>query len=95
MLLVAMRETKAAIAPAGRDYWSALLGFNLSHGIGILLFALLIVIAALYHIQWLKPLLVLLGAAFAFIAWRCWFKVPMIGCIAGTALMAAAWLFPG
>jgi hypothetical protein len=93
-LLAAMRATKPAIAPAGRDYWSALLGFNLSHAIGVLLFALLIVIAARYRIDWLKPILVLLGIAFATIAWRCWFKVPMVGCIVGTVLMIGAWLVP-
>jgi hypothetical protein len=91
-LLTAMRQTTAAIAPGGRDYWSAILGFNLSHSIAVLLFALLIVLAADYQIGWLKPVLVALGLTFAGIAWRCWFRVPMWGCLIGTALMAAAWL---
>jgi hypothetical protein len=91
-LLPAMRQTKTAIAPGGRDYWSGILGFNLSHAIGVLLFALLIVLAAQYRIVWLQPILVAIGLAFAGIAWRCWFRIPMWGCVIGTALMAAAWI---
>src|SRR5471032_2826486 len=90
-LLPAIRSTKTAIAPQGRDYWSGILGFNLSHSIGVLLFALLIVIATEYQILWLKPVLVAVGMLFAAIAWRCWFAIPMLGCLIGTALMIAGW----
>ena len=54
-LLDAMRETRTALAPEGRDYWSGILGFNLSHSIGVLLFALLITLATAYQILWLQP----------------------------------------
>jgi hypothetical protein len=90
-LLPAMRQTKTAIAPGGRDYWSGILGFNLSHSIGVLLFALTIVLATQYRIEWLKPLLVAVGLAFAFIAWRCWFRIPMLGSLLATLLMIAGW----
>lgn len=90
-LLPALRSTRPAIAPGGRDYWSATLGFHLSHSIGVLLFALLIVVAGQYQIAWLKPILIGVGAAFAAIAWRCWFRIPMLGCSIGTALMIAGW----
>jgi len=91
-LLAAMRNTNTAIAPTGRDYWSGILGFNLSHSIGVLLFALLILVTAQYQISWLKPILVLVGLAFTVIAWRCWFNTPMLGCLIGTAPMTAAWV---
>ena len=91
-LMPAMRQTTTAIAPGGRDYWSGILGFNLSHSIGVLLFALLIVLATQYGIVWLKPVLIALGLILAGFAWRCWFRVPMWGCLIGTALMAAAWI---
>jgi hypothetical protein len=91
-LLPAMRQTTTSIARGGRDYWSGILGFNLSHSIGILLFALLIVLAAQYKIVWLEPLLSALGLVFAVIAWRCWFRIPMWGSLLGTGLMIAAWL---
>ena len=91
-LLPAMRATKMGIAPGGRDYWSGILGFNLSHSIGVLLLALLIAVATLYRITWLEPVLIAVGIAFAGIAWRCWFRVPMWGCLIGTALMIAGWV---
>jgi hypothetical protein len=91
-LLPAMRQTTMAIAPGGRDYWSGILGFNLSHSIGVLLFALLIVLAAQYRIVWVQPMLVVIGLAFAGIAWRFWFRTPMWGCLIGTALMVTAWI---
>jgi hypothetical protein len=90
-LLSAMQQTHTAIAPNGRDYWSGILGFNLSHSVGVLLFALLIVVAAQYQITWLKPILIIVGAIFAAISWRCWFHIPMLGSLIGTALMIAAW----
>jgi hypothetical protein len=92
-LLPAMQKTHAAIAPTGRDYWSVILGFNLSHSIGVLLFALLIVVTAQYQIVWLKLILVGVGGAFAVIAWRCWFHIPLLGSLIGTALMIGGWLF--
>ena len=90
-LLDAMRATKVALAPDGRDYWSALLGFHFSHSIGVLLFALLIVLAGNLEIDWLKVLLVCLGAVYTWIAWRCWFHIPLIGCALATGLMIVGW----
>ena len=91
-LIEAMQATKMALAPQGRDFWSALLGFHLSHSIGILLFALLILIADVYAIRWLMPVLAAVGALLTLIAWRCWFHVPMLGCLAGTVLIGMAWV---
>ena len=90
-LLESMRATRTAIAPGGRDYWTAILGFHLSHSIGVLLFALLIVLASTHGIGWLKVLLVCVGLCFTVIAWRCWFHIPLIGCALATALMAVGW----
>ena len=90
-LLDPMRGTRNALTPNGRDYWSALLGFHLSHSIGVMLFALLIVLASLYQIDWLKLLLVCLGSVLTWIAWRFWFHVPFYGCATATALMLAGW----
>jgi hypothetical protein len=93
-LLDAMRATTARIAPAhGRDYWSALLGFNLTHSIALLLFALLIVLTVVTPLPMLKPVLVALGLVLSLIAWRCFFHIPLIGCIAATGLMIAGWAF--
>jgi hypothetical protein len=91
LLLDPMRATHLALAPNGHDFWTVLLGFHFSHSIGVLLFALLIVVASLYDIAWLKLAMLCVGAAFTFVAWRFWFHIPLIGCAAATALMAAGW----
>jgi hypothetical protein len=90
-LLDAMRQTRTSIAPGGRDYWSGVIGFNLSHSLGVLQFALLIALATSYDIAWLKPLLVATGVAYAAISVRCWFAVPTSGILLSTALMATGW----
>jgi hypothetical protein len=91
-LLDQMRRTHTAMAPHGRDYWSGILGFHLSHGIGILLFVVIILLAGQGQIAWLKPALPCIGALYGWISWRCWFRVPTIGCAAGTVLLTAGWL---
>ncbi len=90
-LLEPMRATRNALTPTGRDYWSALLGFHFSHSIGVLLFALLIVLASTMHVDWLKMLLVCIGLLYTWIAWRFWFHIPLIGCALATGLMVAGW----
>jgi hypothetical protein len=90
-LLESMQSAKTAIAPAGRDYWSGVLGFNLSHSIGVMLLALLIAIATVYEIAWLKPVLVSVGITYAIISYRCWFHIPTICILLATALMIAGW----
>jgi hypothetical protein len=92
-LLEAMRTTKMRLAPQGRDFWSAMLGFHLTHSIGLLLFALLIVLTVTTPLPQLKPLMVVLGLTLTLIAWRCWFHIPLIGCAAASALMIAGWAF--
>ncbi len=92
-LLAAMRATRNVLTPTGRDYWTALLGFHFSHSIGILLFALLIVLATTQAIGWLQVAMTATGAVFTWIAWRCWFHVPLMGCALATALIAVGWTF--
>jgi hypothetical protein len=91
VLLTAMRQCRTALAPHGRDYWSGILGFHLSHSMGLAFFALLGALAGPYEIEWLKPLLILAGLAYAAISFRCWFAAPTICVLLATALMAAGW----
>ncbi|WP_417519657.1 LIC_13387 family protein [Minwuia sp.] len=88
-LLSSMRETKVALAPGGRDYWTALLGFHISHSLAVLMLALLIVVASAEALTALLWLTISLTALYAFIAWRFWFAIPMWGCIVATALLLA------
>ncbi len=89
-LVDGMRDTTVALAPGGRDYWTASLGFHLSHTIGVLLLALLIVISDTAGLNWLLPLLILISAIYAFIAWRFWFQIPFVGCVLATVLLVLA-----
>lgn len=92
-LLDAMRGTQMALAPHGRDYWSATLGIHLTHSIGLLLFALLIVLTVTTPLPALKPLMIGLGLVVTWICWRCFFHIPLIGSAAATALLIAGWAF--
>jgi hypothetical protein len=91
-LFVRMRETKTAIAPQGRDYWSGVLGFNLSHSIGLMLFGLLIGVGTIYEIHWLKPILVTTGLLFTAISYRCWFIWPTMGAGLASGLLVLSWV---
>lgn len=91
-LVADLRATTVALAPGGRDYWAASLGFHLSHSIGVLLLALLILISGNAGLGWLLPLLVLVSAAYALIAWRFWFRIPFVGCVLATVLLIVGWV---
>lgn len=84
-LVAALRDTTVALAPGGRNYWTTSLGFHLSHSIGVLLFALLILISGSTGPGWLLPLLIVISMIYALIAWRFWFHIPLIGCLLATA----------
>lgn len=90
-LLEPMQATTTALAPQGHNYWRALLGFHLSHSIGVLLFAALIELAAGPELAWIRPGLVALGTIYALIGWTCWFWIPAAGTTLATALLAAGW----
>jgi hypothetical protein len=90
-LLDPMRRTRTALAPDGRDYWTGILGFHLSHSLGVIQFAVLIVIATMNDITGLKLGLVVLGCCYTVISYRCWFVVPTAGVLVATGLMIAGW----
>src|SRR5262245_34795591 len=90
-LLEAMRGTQIALAPNGHDYWSVLLGIHLTHSIGLLLFALLIVLTVVTPLPALQPVMIGLGLVLTVIAWQFFFHIPLIGCAIATALMIAGW----
>jgi hypothetical protein len=91
-VLDAMRGTRAALAPNGHDFWSVLLGIHLTHSIGLLLFALLIVLTVVTPLPALKPLMIGVGLVLTFIAWQFFFHIPLIGVALATALMIVGWL---
>ena len=74
--------------------WNAWIGFNASHSLGVMLFAALYGLLAARHMPVLResPLLAWLsvagGLAYLALAWRYWFRTPLIGIAVGTACLA-------
>jgi hypothetical protein len=79
--------------------WRAWIGFNLSHGLGIVLFAGLILHGALFHFAALRstaPELLLaapvVASLYLLMSLRYWFRIPAIGSAIGTVLLFAGWI---
>ena len=76
--------------------WNAWIGFNASHGLGLLLFATTYLLLAVGHVSLLRdsPALTWLpvagGAAYLAIARRYWFRSPFIGVAIATACFLTA-----
>lgn len=87
-----------AMVPGGDaarpSMWDAWLGFNLGHGLGVLLFGLLCLVigaqdfALVERIDALRPLAVAFGAAYLAVALRFWFWGPIL--ITGSATLCFA-----
>ncbi len=89
-LMAAMQKTHPSISPHARNYWLSVVGFNISHAIGVLLFALLIILAADEKVSYLQPGLIAVAMAYTFISWKCWFFIPTLGSAITAILLAAA-----
>ena len=91
----AMANTTVRMTRGRTDMWQAWIGFNLSHSLGLLLFAALAIWAG-FRINTLPagimPALTLIGCVYVVLAVRYTFRVPAIGVAIGTACFAAAWI---
>ena len=93
-LSAAMDRTPMVLTPA-TTVWRAWLGFNVSHGLGAMLFGALYLHLALMQPQLLRDssVLTVVGAAYlaamTALAWRYWFRTPFLGVLAATVLYAA------
>jgi len=92
-----MASTGVRLARGRTNMWDAWLGFNLSHGLGAVIFGLVCVGAgvfarplALPKVTLLIPVLV--GAIYFLLAIRFWFRVPAIGIAIGTGFLFIGWL---
>ena len=79
------------------DMWRAWVGFNLSHGLGALVFGSFVVFigrdqttfAAEAHL--FVPFAALASAAYLVLALRYWFRIPIIGCAISVGCFLASW----
>lgn len=78
--------------------WSAWLGFNLSHGVGLIAFGGLCLLLALSDFDLVTetdgvmPLSVIVSATYVALAIRFWFWGPLLVVSASTACFLAAWI---
>ncbi len=83
-LLTAMKEAHLSLTKA-TTVWRALVGFNASHSMGLILFGLIFGFLALYHTRLLFDSTFLLAVGFAMLAGflvlskLCWFSIPFAG----------------
>lgn len=77
------------------NFWDGWIGFNASHGLGIVLFAGTYLLLAVGHMSWLREsralswLPVVAGMAYLSLG-RYWFRIPIIGLSIATACFLAA-----
>ena len=80
------------------DMWRAWVGFNLSHGLGVIVFAAFVFVtgrsasafAADAYVA--VPLAVAVAAVYVELARRYWFRTPVIGCLLAAVLFIASWV---
>ncbi len=85
------------LARGRTNMWDAWLGFNLSHGLGAIVFGLVCVGAGVFARGLGVPkaallILVIVGAIYLLLAVRFWFRIPAIGIAIGTGLLLIGWV---
>ena len=93
----AMANSALRLPRGGTDMWRAWIGFNLSHSLGLLLFAALAAWAG-FRVNTLPvgmmPVLSLIGCIYLVLAMRYWFRIPAINnaVVGANGLRQAAFL---
>jgi hypothetical protein len=80
------------------DMWRAWVGFNLSHSLGLVVFAAFVfvtgrsapVFAAEAHIG--IPFAFVVAAGYLWLARKYWFRTPLIGCLLAVLLFLGSWI---
>lgn len=96
-LIDQMASTGVRLARGRTNMWDAWLGFNISHGLGAVIFGLVCVGAGIFARTLALPratllIPVLVGVIYLLLALRFWFRLPAIGIAIGTGLLFMGWL---
>ncbi len=96
-LIDQMAATGVRLARGRTNMWDAWLGFNISHGLGAIVFGLVCAGAGVFARTLALPkatllILVLVGVIYLLLALRFWFSVPAVGIAIGTAFLLMGWL---
>ena len=94
-------ESVSPVLTKQTTMWRAWVGFNASHSLGALLYALLFGWLAIAQpaLAFGSRFLLVLGGAFLlawlWLAWRFWFRIPLVGIALSLVLFAAAHALAG
>jgi hypothetical protein len=88
----AMGKTRTAISALSRPYWSGIIGFHISHSMGVLWFGGMIALSEHHRLFTLRPYILATAAIYTLLAWRCWFWGPLTGIAVATGMLCWAWL---
>jgi hypothetical protein len=94
---IAMNYTRLRITNK-TTMWKAWIGFNISHGAGVIIFGSLPLIMAVFHFddflhyQLLLPLFILVSLCYFWLAITYWFKIPAILIGMGSGFLGIAWV---
>ena len=96
-LIDQMASTGVRLARGRTNMWDAWLGFNISHGLGIVIFGLVCVGAGVFARTLALPRATLLipvvvGIIYLLLALRFWFRVPAVGIAIGTGFLFMGWM---
>ncbi len=96
-LIDQMASTGVRFARGRTNMWDAWLGFNISHGLGAVIFGLGCVGAGVFARTLALPgaallIPVFVGIIYLLLALRFWFRVPAIGIAIGTGFLFMGWL---
>ena len=96
-LIDQMASTGVRLARGRTNMWDAWLGFNISHGLGVVIFGLVCVGAGVFARRLALPraallIPVLVGIIYLLLALRFWFRVPAVGIAIGTGFLFMGWL---
>ena len=80
------------------DMWRAWVGFNLSHSLGVVIFAAFVFVTgrsapAFAHEAHIGiPFALVVAAVYLWLARLYWFRTPFLGCLLSVVLFLAAWI---
>jgi len=97
-LIDQMASTGLRFARGRTNMWDAWLGFNISHGLGAVIFGLVCIGAGVFGRTVALPkaallIPVLVGIIYLLLALRFWFRVPAVGVGVATFCLFMGWLF--
>lgn len=93
----AMRATTPLLTRR-TDIWLAWVGFNLSHSLGVVAFAVFVLVLGASPARFAAvsavaiPLATMVAAGYLALGIRYWFRTPIVGCAIALACFVAAWL---